>query len=87
MERHTHTLSDRSAELRDLRKQLSDTQQQLRNAQRLNAAATQDGHLETAELRAMLSEKDALINVRLLTCFTLAFALQIPDLDEQLRFL
>lgn len=65
MERHLQALNDRTAELQDLRKQLADTQLQLRNAQRLNATATQDGHLETAELRAMLAEKDALINVRL----------------------
>ncbi|KAK2872302.1 hypothetical protein Q8A67_022199 [Cirrhinus molitorella] len=61
-ERHGQALNDRAAELQDLRKQLADTQLQLRNAQRLNTAATQDGHLETAELRAMLAEKDALIN-------------------------
>jgi len=51
--------------MQDLRKELADIQLQLRNAQRVNATATQDGHLETAELRAMLAEKDALINVRL----------------------
>uniref|UniRef100_A0A8C1BFP6 CDK5 regulatory subunit associated protein 2 n=1 Tax=Cyprinus carpio carpio TaxID=630221 RepID=A0A8C1BFP6_CYPCA len=59
-EHHLQALNDRAAELQDLRKQLADTQLQLRNAQRLNA--TQDGHLETAELRAMLEEKDGLIN-------------------------
>ncbi|KAF4098928.1 hypothetical protein G5714_020958 [Onychostoma macrolepis] len=57
-ERHVQALNDRAGELQDLRKELADTQQQLRNAQRLNATATQ----ETAELRAMLAEKDALIN-------------------------
>ncbi|XP_042603548.1 CDK5 regulatory subunit-associated protein 2-like isoform X1 [Cyprinus carpio] len=59
---HVQALNDRAGELQDLRKELTDTQLQLRNAQRLNATATQDGHLETAELRAMLAEKDALIN-------------------------
>ncbi|KTG35978.1 hypothetical protein cypCar_00024135 [Cyprinus carpio] len=59
---HVQALNDRAGELQDLRKELTDTQLQLRNAQRLNATATQDGHLETAELRAMLVEKDALIN-------------------------
>uniref|UniRef100_A0A8C1PC53 CDK5 regulatory subunit associated protein 2 n=1 Tax=Cyprinus carpio TaxID=7962 RepID=A0A8C1PC53_CYPCA len=59
-EHHLQALNDRAAELQDLRKQLAETQLQLRNAQRLNA--TQDGHLETAELRAVLAEKDALIN-------------------------
>uniref|UniRef100_A0A671QCJ6 CDK5 regulatory subunit-associated protein 2-like n=1 Tax=Sinocyclocheilus anshuiensis TaxID=1608454 RepID=A0A671QCJ6_9TELE len=61
-EHHVQALNDRAAELQDLRKQLADTQLQLRNALRLNATATQDGHLETAELRAVLAEKDALIN-------------------------
>ncbi|KAI7795827.1 myomegalin [Triplophysa rosa] len=61
-EHHTQALSDRAAELQDLRKQLADTQLQLRNAQRLSATATQEGHVENAELCAMLSEKDALIN-------------------------
>ncbi|XP_052443756.1 myomegalin isoform X5 [Carassius gibelio] len=61
-ERHVQALNNRAGELQDLRKELADTQLQLRNAQRLNATATQDGHLETAELRAMLAEKDALIN-------------------------
>ncbi|XP_026091054.1 CDK5 regulatory subunit-associated protein 2-like isoform X3 [Carassius auratus] len=61
-EHHLQALNDRAAELKDLRKELADTQLQLRNTQRLNATATQDGHLETAELRAMLAEKDALIN-------------------------
>ncbi|KAF4076987.1 hypothetical protein AMELA_G00202890 [Ameiurus melas] len=46
-ERHAQALSDRSAELQDLRRQLADTQLQLRNAQNLSAA---------------LNEKDVLIN-------------------------
>ncbi|XP_053505270.1 CDK5 regulatory subunit-associated protein 2 isoform X8 [Ictalurus furcatus] len=46
-ERHAHALSDRSAELQDLRRQLADTQLQLSNAQNLSAA---------------LNEKDVLIN-------------------------
>ncbi|XP_016128229.1 CDK5 regulatory subunit-associated protein 2-like isoform X6 [Sinocyclocheilus grahami] len=61
-EHHVQTLNKHAGELQDLRKELADTQLQLRNAQRLNATATQDGHLEIAELRAMLAEKDALIN-------------------------
>ncbi|XP_073727651.1 CDK5 regulatory subunit-associated protein 2 isoform X5 [Misgurnus anguillicaudatus] len=61
-ERHTQALNDRAGELQDLRKQLADMQQQLRSAQRLSATATQEGHLEHAELRTMLSEKDAFIN-------------------------
>ncbi|XP_051534202.1 CDK5 regulatory subunit-associated protein 2-like isoform X2 [Myxocyprinus asiaticus] len=60
-ERHAQALNDRGAELQDLRRQLTDTQMQLRNAQKLSTTATQEGHLETAELRAMLAEKEALI--------------------------
>ncbi|XP_067233045.1 myomegalin-like isoform X4 [Chanodichthys erythropterus] len=61
-ERHIKALNDSAAELQDLRKQLADTQLQLRNAQRLNATVTQEGHLETAEFRTLLAEKDGLIN-------------------------
>ncbi|XP_058270947.1 CDK5 regulatory subunit-associated protein 2 isoform X3 [Hemibagrus wyckioides] len=46
-ERHTQTLSERAAELQDLRRQLADTQLQLSNAQNLSAA---------------LNDKDMLIN-------------------------
>ncbi|KAK3524591.1 hypothetical protein QTP70_029906 [Hemibagrus guttatus] len=46
-ERHTQALSERAAELQDLRRQLTDTQLQLSNAQNLSAA---------------LNEKDVLIN-------------------------
>ncbi|XP_047661357.1 CDK5 regulatory subunit-associated protein 2 isoform X5 [Tachysurus fulvidraco] len=46
-ERHTQALSDRAAELLDLRRQLADSQLQLSNAQNLSAA---------------LNEKDVLIN-------------------------
>ncbi|KAK7131585.1 hypothetical protein R3I94_016644 [Phoxinus phoxinus] len=62
VERHIQALNGSAAELQDLRKQLADAQMQLRNAQRLNATATQEGHLESAELRTMLAEKDSLIN-------------------------
>jgi len=65
VEHHIQALNGSAAELQDLRKQLADAQMQLRNAQRLNATATQEGHLESAELRSMLAEKDSLINVRL----------------------
>ncbi|KAG1926239.1 CDK5 regulatory subunit-associated protein 2 isoform X5 [Pimephales promelas] len=62
VERHIQALNGSAAELQDLRKQLADAQMQLRNTQRLNATATQEGHLESAELRSMLAEKDSLIN-------------------------
>ncbi|XDV38204.1 hypothetical protein PO909_007662 [Leuciscus waleckii] len=62
VERHIQALNGSAAELQDLRKQLADAQMQLRNALRLNATASQEGHLETAELRTMLAEKDSLIN-------------------------
>ncbi|XP_051537417.1 myomegalin-like isoform X2 [Myxocyprinus asiaticus] len=61
-ERHTQASSNHAFELQDLRRQLADMQMQLGKTQRLSTTSTQEGHLETAELRAMLAEKDALIN-------------------------
>ncbi|XP_051961433.1 myomegalin-like isoform X2 [Xyrauchen texanus] len=61
-ERHTQASSNHTFELQDLRRQLAEVQMQLGKSQRLSSTLTQEGHLETAELRAMLAEKDALIN-------------------------
>ncbi|XP_066501258.1 myomegalin-like [Hoplias malabaricus] len=61
-ERYAQALSDRAAELQNLRSQFTDTQLQLSSAQRLSSIATQDASLETAQLRAALAEKDAVIN-------------------------
>uniref|UniRef100_A0A4W4DN43 Centrosomin N-terminal motif 1 domain-containing protein n=1 Tax=Electrophorus electricus TaxID=8005 RepID=A0A4W4DN43_ELEEL len=55
VESHTRALSDRAAELQDLRRQLSE-------ARKPNGTATQDASLGTAQLRAALAEKDAVMN-------------------------
>lgn len=50
-------------EIQELRKQLSNRQQQLTTTERHNSTTAQEGYLETAELRALLAEKDSIINV------------------------
>ncbi|XP_076836764.1 CDK5 regulatory subunit-associated protein 2 isoform X2 [Brachyhypopomus gauderio] len=55
VERHNQALSARTAELQDLRRQLSDARKPV-------STATEDTPLETAQLRASLAEKDAVIN-------------------------
>ncbi|XP_007256630.3 CDK5 regulatory subunit-associated protein 2 isoform X1 [Astyanax mexicanus] len=61
-ERHAQALSDRAAELQNLRRQLTEAQLQLSSSQKLNNTAAQDASLETARLLAALAEKDAVIN-------------------------
>lgn len=56
-------LSERSQEIQELKKQLSDREQQLTTAEKQASSTAQEGYLETAELRALLAEKDSLINV------------------------
>ncbi|XP_076850517.1 uncharacterized protein LOC143500316 isoform X2 [Brachyhypopomus gauderio] len=55
VERHNQALSACTAELQDLRRQLSDARKPV-------STATEDTPLETAKLRASLAEKDAVIN-------------------------
>ncbi|XP_028274258.1 CDK5 regulatory subunit-associated protein 2 isoform X2 [Parambassis ranga] len=61
-EHYNRMLSERSQEIQELKKQLADRQQQLITAEKQSSATVQEGHLETAELRALLAEKDDLIN-------------------------
>ncbi|KAM3600500.1 uncharacterized protein V6R79_024305 [Siganus canaliculatus] len=61
-EHYNRMLSERTQEIQDLRKQLSDRQQQLTTAEKQSSTAAQEGYLETAELRALLAEKDSIIN-------------------------
>ncbi|XP_029940030.1 CDK5 regulatory subunit-associated protein 2-like [Salarias fasciatus] len=61
-ERHNRMLSERTQEIQELRRQLSDRQQQLSTVEKQSSAVAQEGYLETAELRALLAEKDSLIN-------------------------
>lgn len=56
-------LSERTQEIQELRRQLSDRQQQLATAEKQSSTTAQEGYLETAKLRALISEKESLINV------------------------
>ncbi|XP_055087871.1 CDK5 regulatory subunit-associated protein 2 isoform X2 [Periophthalmus magnuspinnatus] len=60
-EHYKYMMSQRTQEIDDLRKQLSDLQQHLNTAERQCSARTQDALSEAAELRARLDEKDGLI--------------------------
>ncbi|KAM6984635.1 CDK5 regulatory subunit-associated protein 2 [Aplochiton taeniatus] len=61
-ERSNRTLSERAHEIQEVKRQLSESQQQLASAQKHSTTATQEGYLETAELRALVAEKDSIIN-------------------------
>ncbi|XP_040914150.1 CDK5 regulatory subunit-associated protein 2 isoform X2 [Toxotes jaculatrix] len=61
-EHYNRMLSERTQEIQELKKQLSDREQQLSTAEKQSSVTTQEGCLETAELRALLAEKDSLIN-------------------------
>ncbi|XP_051794463.1 CDK5 regulatory subunit-associated protein 2 isoform X3 [Acanthochromis polyacanthus] len=61
-EHYNRMLSERTQEIQELRKQLSDRQQQLATAEKQSSATAQEGYIETAELRALLAEKDSLID-------------------------
>ncbi|KAG7241199.1 hypothetical protein INR49_025942 [Caranx melampygus] len=61
-EHYNRMLSERTQEIQELKKQLSDRQQQLATAEKQSSITAQDGCLETADLRALLAEKDSLIN-------------------------
>lgn len=64
-EHHNRMLCERAQEIQELRKRLSEREQQLVTSERQSSTAAQEGHLETAELRALLAEKDSIINVNL----------------------
>ncbi|KAM4532788.1 uncharacterized protein V3H82_026516 [Fundulus diaphanus] len=61
-ERFNRMLSERAQEIQELRKQLADKQQELAKAEKQSSSATQESYLETAKLRALLAEKDSLID-------------------------
>ncbi|XP_053196352.1 CDK5 regulatory subunit-associated protein 2 isoform X4 [Scomber japonicus] len=61
-EHYNRMLSERTQEIQELRRQLSDRQQQLAAAEKQSSTTAQEGYLETAELRALLAEKESLIN-------------------------
>ncbi|XP_041753568.2 CDK5 regulatory subunit-associated protein 2 isoform X3 [Coregonus clupeaformis] len=61
-EHYNRTLSERIQEIQELRRQLCTRQQQLASAEKLSSTATQEGYLEMAELRVLLTEKESIIN-------------------------
>nr|XP_046230565.1 myomegalin-like isoform X2 [Scatophagus argus] len=61
-EHYNRMLSERTQEIQELRKQLSDRQQRLETAEKQSSTTAQEGYLETAELRALLAEKDSIIS-------------------------
>ncbi|KAM6902078.1 CDK5 regulatory subunit-associated protein 2 [Xenentodon cancila] len=61
-EHFNRMLSERTQEIQELRKQLSEKQQEIANAEKQSSSTAQENYLETAELRALLAEKDSLIN-------------------------
>ncbi|XP_056288034.1 CDK5 regulatory subunit-associated protein 2 isoform X2 [Pseudoliparis swirei] len=61
-EHDNRMLSERTQEIQQLRKQLADRQQELVAADQQSSATAQEGYLETVELRALLAEKDGIIN-------------------------
>lgn len=65
-EHYNYILSERTQEIQELRKQLSDKQQHLNTVERQFSSRAQDGQFETAELRILLDEKESLITV---SCF------------------
>uniref|UniRef100_A0A8C7MNH6 CDK5 regulatory subunit associated protein 2 n=1 Tax=Oncorhynchus kisutch TaxID=8019 RepID=A0A8C7MNH6_ONCKI len=60
-EHYNRTLSERIQEIEELRRQLCTRQQQLASAEKLSSTATQEGYLEMAKLRALLTEKESII--------------------------
>ncbi|CAB1332460.1 unnamed protein product [Coregonus sp. 'balchen'] len=61
-EHYNRTLSERAQEIQELKRQLFVRLQQLASAEKHSSTATQEGYLEIAELRALLTEKDSIIN-------------------------
>ncbi|XP_061589722.1 CDK5 regulatory subunit-associated protein 2 isoform X1 [Cololabis saira] len=64
-EHFNRMLSERTQEIQELRKQLSEKQHAVANAEKQSSSASQGNYLETAEIRALLAEKDSLINTLL----------------------
>uniref|UniRef100_A0A3P9B125 CDK5 regulatory subunit associated protein 2 n=1 Tax=Maylandia zebra TaxID=106582 RepID=A0A3P9B125_9CICH len=61
-EHYNRMLSERAQEIQELKKQLSDRQQELATAEKQSSSTAQESYLETAQLKALLAEKDSLIN-------------------------
>ncbi|XP_047200543.1 CDK5 regulatory subunit-associated protein 2 isoform X6 [Hippoglossus stenolepis] len=61
-EHYNRMLSERTQDIQQLKRQLSDRQQELATADKQSSVRAQEDCLETANLRALLAEKDSLIN-------------------------
>uniref|UniRef100_A0A3P8Z2L7 CDK5 regulatory subunit associated protein 2 n=1 Tax=Esox lucius TaxID=8010 RepID=A0A3P8Z2L7_ESOLU len=61
-ERYNHTLSQRTQEIQDLKRQLCTLQQELASAEKHRSTATQEASVEVAKFQALLTEKDSIIN-------------------------
>uniref|UniRef100_A0A8C4SQ80 Myomegalin-like n=1 Tax=Erpetoichthys calabaricus TaxID=27687 RepID=A0A8C4SQ80_ERPCA len=61
-ERYNQSLAERNHEIQDLRKQLLEKQQELSSIEKHNLITSQENLLETAELKALLADKDTIIN-------------------------
>ncbi|KAG2469928.1 MYOME protein, partial [Polypterus senegalus] len=61
-ERYNQSLADRNHEIQDLRKQLLEKQQELSSIEKHSLITSQENLLETAELKALLADKDTIIN-------------------------
>lgn len=63
-EHFNRMLSERAQEIQEMKKQLAEKQQELANAEKQISSTAQKSYLETSELKALLAEKDTLIDVR-----------------------
>ncbi|XP_053303708.1 CDK5 regulatory subunit-associated protein 2 isoform X4 [Pleuronectes platessa] len=61
-EHYNRMLSERTQDIQQLKRQLSDRQQELATADKQSSVRAQEDCLETANLRALLAEKESLIN-------------------------
>ncbi|XP_017263118.1 CDK5 regulatory subunit-associated protein 2 isoform X2 [Kryptolebias marmoratus] len=61
-EHFNRMLSERAQEIQKLKKQLAEKQQELANAENQSSSTAQKSYLETSGLKALLAEKDSLID-------------------------
>lgn len=76
-EHYNYMLSQRTQEIQELRKQLSDKQQHLNTVEKQFSSRAQDGLLESAEYRVLLDEKECLITVSGFGILTLSLSCKI----------
>ncbi|XP_037547677.1 CDK5 regulatory subunit-associated protein 2 [Nematolebias whitei] len=61
-EHFNRMLSERAQEIQELKKQLAEKQQELANAEKQISSTVQKSYLEASELKALLADKDSLID-------------------------